>query len=148
MYNEVCLCCLEVISCHSLHVSHSFKFVGRVTTLRKVLHHPEQVSVVDLQDIIRWKNNLNAGEDELQDMRLPGSSLYMTERKSRDTVIGTKPIQSLQQEVMRSQPGVFPEPASSLNTHLPRSPGGEPKVNRAEDKTRIGSFREAWPCCE
>ena len=127
-YNEVCSCCLELIT-HHLSIpslSHSFQFFGRVTTLRKVLHHPEQASVVDLQDIIRWKNNLNVGEDELQDMRLPGSSLYMTERKSRDTVIGMTPIQSLQQEAKRSQPGVFPEQASSLNTHLPKSPG----VNR------------------
>ena len=96
---------------------------------------------MDLQDIIRWKNNLHVGEDELQDMRLPGSSLYISERKSRDTVIGMTPIQRLQQEAaLRGQPGgMFPKQTSILNTHLPKSPG----VNRSS--TALGMRPTSFP---
>ena len=82
-------------SYHSLILIYKLIYFS-VTTLRKVLLSPEQASVNDLQDVLRWKNNLQIEEDELQDIRIPGSSLYIGESQGRSITIGTNPAHSLQ----------------------------------------------------
>ena len=85
---------------------------------------PEQASVVELQDVIRWKNNLQVGEDELQEMRVPTSSLYIGETRSRASVIGMTPLQRLQQheETLHAQPASSHHVTPPLSSSL-KSPG-------------------------
>ncbi len=42
--------------------------------MRKLLLTPEKTAVSELQDVLRWKAGLQRGGDELQDIRVPGSS--------------------------------------------------------------------------
>ena len=116
-----------------------------MTTLRKVLLSPEQASVNDLQDVLRWKNNLQIGEDELQDIRIPGSSLYIGESQGRETAIGNTTAKTLQyagqQSPISSEPGLLFGPKSpgvnrrsttlGVRPPVPALGKHSPAVNRA-----------------